>query len=54
MIKQYSRVLLKTNEEASIVEILEKEKLFIADIDRDDDTYTETIKIEDIEKILKQ
>lgn len=52
-IRQYDRVLLKDGNEASIVEIFEEDRLFLADIDKDGDTYTEDLKIEDIQKILK-
>lgn len=51
-IKQYDRVLLKDGNEASIVEIFEEDTFFLADIDRDDDTSTEHLSIEQIEKIL--
>lgn len=51
-VKQYDRVLLKDGCEASIVEIFEKDKVFLADIDRNGDTDTEELKIEEIEKIL--
>ena len=52
-VKQYDRVLLKDGNEASIVEIFEEDKLFLADIDRNGDTDTEELRIEEIEKILK-
>ena len=51
-IKQYDRVKLKDGNEASIVEIFEEGKVFLADIDRNGDTDTEELKIEDIEKVL--
>lgn len=51
-IKQYDRVLLKGGDEASIVEILEENKFFIADIDKDGDTYTEELTIDKIQKII--
>ena len=51
-VKQYDRVLLKDGCEASIVEICEEGKTFLADIDRNGDTDTEELKIEEIEKIL--
>lgn len=51
-IKLYDRVLLKGGNEASIVEILEKGKTFIADIDRNSDIDTDEISIEDIDKVL--
>lgn len=51
-IRQYDRVLLKNGNQASIVEIFEEDKFFLADIDRDGDTYTEELRIEEIEKVL--
>lgn len=51
-IKQYDRVLLKDGNEASIVEIFEEDSFFLADIDKDEDTYTEDLGIEQIEKVL--
>ncbi len=52
-IKQYDRVLLKNGTKASIVEIFEDDILFLADIDKDGDTYTEELRIEQIEKIIR-
>lgn len=51
-INQYDRVLLQSGCEAVIVEILEENKAFIADIDRNSDTDTEEIRIADIVKII--
>lgn len=51
-IAQYDRVLLMDGNEASIVEIFDKGKLFLADIDKDGDTYTEEVKIEEIKEVL--
>ena len=51
-IKQYDRVLLRDGHEASIVEIFGGGKLYLADIDKDGDTYTEEVKPEDIMKRL--
>ena len=51
-IKQYDRVKLKEGHEASIVEILDAGKEFIADIDRNGDTDTEEISINEIEKVI--
>ena len=51
-INQYDRVLLKDGTEASIVEIFEEDKFFLADIDREGDTFTEEVGIEEIEKKL--
>ena len=51
-ISQYDRVLLKDGTKARIVEIFEEGKLFLADIDKDGDTYTEELRIEEIQKVL--
>ena len=51
-INLYDRVLLKNGSEASIVEVFENDKTFLADIDRNGDTDTEEITIEEIEKVL--
>lgn len=51
-IKQYDRVLLKSGDHASIVEIFDDGKVFIADIDRKSGTETEWLKPEDIEKVI--
>lgn len=51
-IKQYDRVLLKDGNKATIVEIFGGGKLFLADIDKDGDTYTEDVKPEEVEKVL--
>lgn len=51
-IKQYDRVLLKDGNKASIVEVFEEGKLFLADIDRDGDTDTDELGIDEIEMIL--
>lgn len=51
-IKQYDRVLLTDGNKASIVEIFDEGKLFLADIDKDGDTYTEEVTIDEIKKIL--
>ena len=51
-IKQYDHVVLKTGKKALIVEILEEDKTYIADIETQGDYDTETIKIEEIEKVL--
>ncbi len=52
-IKQYDRVLLKDGNKASIVEIFEEDYFFLADIDKNGDTYTEDLRIDQIEKVLK-
>ena len=52
IIKQYDRVLMKEGSNASIVEIFEDKKSFIADIERNGDKDTEEISIDDIEKEL--
>lgn len=51
-IEQYDRVLLKDGNKASIVEIFEENSFFLADIDKDGDTYTEEITIGEIQKVL--
>ena len=51
-IKQYDRVLLIDGCEATIVEIFEKDKVFLADIDKDGDTYTEEITIDKIKTTI--
>lgn len=51
-IKQYDRVLLNDGCEATIVEIFEKDKAFLADIDKENDTYTEELSIDKIQKII--
>ena len=54
--KLYDKVMLKTGEIAHIVEIYESGVAYEADIDKDDgdyvETVTETIKQEDIERIV--
>ena len=53
MIKLYDRVLLKTGETASIVEIYEQGKAYEADIDKEDgDIEPDTIFQEDIVKVI--
>ena len=52
-IKQYDRVLLSDGNEATIVEIFEEDTLFLADIDKDGDTYTEDVSINEIEQIIR-
>ena len=51
-IKLYDRVSLKDGNQASIVEIYEENSYFIADIDKDGDTYTEALRIDEIERVL--
>lgn len=51
MVRQYDRVLLKSGNQASIVEVFE-DGSFLADIDWDGDTYTEEIAKEEIQKII--
>ena len=48
-IKQYDRVLLKDGCEASIVEIFEDGKVFLADVDKDGDIFTEEIQANEID-----
>ena len=52
-IRMYDRVLLKNGLEASIVEILGDGACFIADIDTDHGTETDSVYPEDIEKVLE-
>ena len=52
-IKLYDRVLLKDGNRASIVEIYEPDKYFIADIDTKDGTVTEDLRVEQIENVLR-
>jgi len=51
-IQSYDRVKLKNGHEASVVEIFDGGKAFIVDVDKDGDTYTEEITLDEIEKIL--
>ena len=51
-IKLYTRVQLTDGSEASIVEILDKGKVFLADVDRNGDTDTVEIKHTDIQNII--
>ena len=51
-IKQYDRVLLKDGNKAYIVEIFDDGKAFLADIDRNGDTDTDEITVDEIEKVL--
>ena len=52
-IELYDRVLLKDGRKASIVEIYKTDEYFIADIDTEDGTITEALRVEQIEKVLK-
>lgn len=51
--KKYDRVLLKDGHEASIVEVFVQDEVFLADIDRDGDTYTEEITAEQIKNCIR-
>lgn len=51
-IRQYDKVKLKDGHDACIVEVFDDGKAFLADIDKHGDTYTEEIKVNDIEKVL--
>lgn len=51
-IKQYDRVLMKDGCYASIVEIFEEDKFFLADIDRNGDTDTEELSIDEIKEVI--
>ena len=50
-INRYDRVLLNDGNEASIVEIFEEDKLFLAEIDKNGDTYTEEVSVDKIKEI---
>ena len=50
-IEQYDRVLLRNGLTAFIVEDFQ-DGFFLADIDKDGDTFTEEINIEEIERVL--
>lgn len=52
MIKLYDKVRLKSGETAYIVEIYEQGAAYEADIERDGETVTETIKEDEIKEIL--
>ena len=53
MIKLYDRVLLKTGEEASIVDIYKQGEAYEADIDgKDGKTRTDTILPQDILRVV--
>lgn len=51
-IKQYDRVLLADGNKASIVEIFDNGKAFLADIDKNGDTETDWVKPESVVKVL--
>lgn len=51
-IKQYDRVLLKNGDYASIVEVFDDGKVFLADIDRKDGTETDWLNLEEIKEVL--
>ena len=53
MIKLYDKVKLKSGEVATIVEILDNSKAFVADIEKADGTDTEFITFEQIESIIE-
>ena len=50
-IKQYDRVRLKDGHLASIVEIFD-DSLFLADIDKHGDTYTEEVTLDEISEVI--
>ena len=54
IIGMYDQVLLKSGHKAFIVEIFESDKDFLADIDRDGDTFTEDVSYDDIQCVLKR
>ena len=51
-IKQYDKIQLITDKTAYIVEILEPQKAFIADISRDGDIETDFITMDDIKSVI--
>ena len=51
-ISKYEHVLLKNGNDAYIVEIFEKDKTFLADINKNGDVETEEVSIEEIERLL--
>lgn len=51
-VKQYDRVLLKDGHTAYIVEVFGGGTDFLADIEKDGDTYTEAITRADIDSII--
>ncbi len=51
-IKLYDRVKLKSGYEASVVEILEENKIYICDIDKQNDTFTDFVTYEEIDQII--
>ena len=53
MIELYDKVLLKCGDAAYIVEIFDKGKAFIADIDRPDGTETDYVYPDDIERVIR-
>ena len=53
LIKQFQKVRLKTGEEAIIVEILEQNKAFLADVEKGVGEYeTDEIRYEDIKSVF--
>lgn len=53
-IAMYDRVLLQDGSHASVVEIFDNGQAFLADVDRDGDTYTDEISIADIVKVIEK
>ena len=51
-IQMFDKVLLKSGNTAYIVEIFDGGQSFIADIDIDEDTITDYIKLDDIEEVI--
>ena len=51
-IEQYDRVLLKNGDYASIVEIFDDGKAFLADVDKKTGTETDWLKPEEIDKVV--
>lgn len=53
LIKQFQKVRLKTGEEAVIVEILEENRVFLADVEKSEGDYeTDEIHYDDIKSVF--
>lgn len=52
LISLYDRVLLKTGEAATIIKIYQQGVAYEAEVDYEEGTFTETIKQEQIERII--
>ena len=55
MIKQYDEVILRDGKSAIIVEVLEEDRVYIADIEVEEgDWETETVLIEEIQYVIEK